>query len=187
MIKKNAIRKPADGLLPADIEGFDSLSELALDLRSSWNHCTDDVWRQLDPVQWKLTHNTRGMTAFRCAHPVLSREQFYSDAEIQWFGPRGRVPRWTDPKEKCLTSLIHEDEQHALCLMFNAGADAIDFDLPPAPPGARWHLAADTSRETPQDLHAAGDEPLLEEPLSYHLGSRSSAILLAQRASRRAR
>ena len=61
MIKKKAIRKPADGPLPADVEGFDSLAELALDLRSSWNHGTDDVWRQLDPVQWELTHNPWGL------------------------------------------------------------------------------------------------------------------------------
>ena len=43
--------------MSADVEGFDSLAELALDLRSSWNHATDQVWRQLDPVLWELTHN----------------------------------------------------------------------------------------------------------------------------------
>jgi len=41
----------------ADIEGFDSLAELALDMRSVWNHATDQVWRQLDPVLWEYTHN----------------------------------------------------------------------------------------------------------------------------------
>jgi glycogen phosphorylase len=43
--------------MPADIQGFDSLSELALDMRWSWNHCTDEVWRQLDPVLWEITQN----------------------------------------------------------------------------------------------------------------------------------
>jgi starch phosphorylase len=41
----------------ADVEGFDSLAELALDMRSSWNHGADRLWRQLDPVLWELTHN----------------------------------------------------------------------------------------------------------------------------------
>jgi starch phosphorylase len=36
-------------------DGFDSLMELALDLRWSWNHGTDEVWRQLNPELWKLT------------------------------------------------------------------------------------------------------------------------------------
>ncbi len=48
---------PIYNLLHTDIEGFNSLTELALDMRSSWNHATDHVWRQLDPVLWELTHN----------------------------------------------------------------------------------------------------------------------------------
>ena len=44
-------------LSSTDVEGFDFLAELALDMRSSWNHATDHVWRQLDPVLWELTHN----------------------------------------------------------------------------------------------------------------------------------
>ena len=67
------------------------------------------------------------MIAFRRAHPVLSKEQFYTDAEIHWFGPQGGLPDWADPKEKQFACLIHEDEQRALCLMFNAGTDAVDF------------------------------------------------------------
>jgi starch phosphorylase len=41
----------------AQVEGFDSLAELALDLRWSWNHAADDLWRQLDPALWHLTRN----------------------------------------------------------------------------------------------------------------------------------
>jgi starch phosphorylase len=43
--------------LALEIDGFDSLAELALDLRWSWNHAADEVWRQLDPAIWELTHN----------------------------------------------------------------------------------------------------------------------------------
>jgi starch phosphorylase len=45
------------GSLSTDIDGFDSLTELALDMRWSWNHAADDIWRQLDPVLWELTHH----------------------------------------------------------------------------------------------------------------------------------
>ena len=38
-------------------EGLASLAELALDLRWSWNHAADEVWRELDPALWDLTHN----------------------------------------------------------------------------------------------------------------------------------
>jgi starch phosphorylase len=39
------------------IEGFDSLAALALNLRWSWNHSTDEAWRQLDPTLWEITSN----------------------------------------------------------------------------------------------------------------------------------
>jgi starch phosphorylase len=41
----------------SEIAGFDSLAELALDLRWSWNHATDSVWKALDPTLWELTQN----------------------------------------------------------------------------------------------------------------------------------
>ena len=57
MREHRPINRPKERLLSKDIDGFDSLAELALDMRSSWNHATDQVWRQLDPVLWDLTHN----------------------------------------------------------------------------------------------------------------------------------
>jgi isoamylase len=123
---------------------------------------------------------TRGMIAFRRAHPILSKEQFYTNAEIHWFGPQGGLPNWTDPEEKRLACLIQEDDLHALCLVFNAGADTVQFGLPPVQSGARWRSAIDTSREAPEDLFASGEEPLLEDQHTYYMNPRSSAILLAR-------
>src|SRR5208282_2117438 len=51
------VSHPIYSLLPTEVEGFDSLAELALDMRWSWNHATDEVWRQLDPALWELTQN----------------------------------------------------------------------------------------------------------------------------------
>ena len=34
---------------PRKFTGFDELIELALDLRWSWDHSADDIWRALDP------------------------------------------------------------------------------------------------------------------------------------------
>ena len=57
MSKQTRVSHPIYSLLPTEIEGFDSLAELALDMRWSWNHATDGVWRALDPVLWELTQN----------------------------------------------------------------------------------------------------------------------------------
>ena len=40
--------------LPSELE---ALTELALDLRWTWNHATDRLWSALDPVTWELTRN----------------------------------------------------------------------------------------------------------------------------------
>jgi starch phosphorylase len=37
--------------------GLESLTELALDLRWTWNHATDHLWRALDPGTWEQTRN----------------------------------------------------------------------------------------------------------------------------------
>jgi starch phosphorylase len=37
--------------------GMDALTELALNLRWAWHHGADDLWAQLDPELWALTHN----------------------------------------------------------------------------------------------------------------------------------
>ena len=37
--------------------GIEQLQRLALDLRWSWNHATDELWRWIDPDLWARTHN----------------------------------------------------------------------------------------------------------------------------------
>src|SRR5437867_1898626 len=57
MSEKSRVSHPIYNILPTEIEGFDSLAELALDMCWSWNHASDNVWRQLDPGLWEITHN----------------------------------------------------------------------------------------------------------------------------------
>src|SRR5262249_12629685 len=40
-----------------DVAGIEQLVELALDLRSTWEHSADELWGQLDAELWALTHN----------------------------------------------------------------------------------------------------------------------------------
>ena len=122
---------------------------------------------------------TRGMIAFRAAHPILSKGQFYVDSEIKWFGPNGGAPNWSNPQEKQFGCLIHEDEWRSFFLIFNASNNTIDFKLPPIPAGIRWYLSVDTFHEAPEDLFAAGKEPVLENSQTYRVNPRSSVILLA--------
>jgi hypothetical protein len=54
MIKAKKVSSPIYTFFPTEVEGFDSLAELALDMRWSWNHSADEVWGQIDtPPSWR--------------------------------------------------------------------------------------------------------------------------------------
>jgi glycogen phosphorylase len=91
---------PLYTLLPIEIEGFDSLAELALDMRWSWSHAADEVWKQLDPALWEATYNPWVVlqtvsrdrierlladTAFRKRVDDLVREKRSRAEEPGWF------------------------------------------------------------------------------------------------------
>src|ERR1700676_2502670 len=103
-----------DGPLSKDIEGFDFLAELALDMRSSWNHATDQLWRQLDPVLWDLTHNpwvvlqtvSRGKLQLVLADPDFRKNV---DDLVQARRDAAEAPAWFQQKhpEPPLTSVAY--------------------------------------------------------------------------------
>jgi glycogen operon protein len=121
---------------------------------------------------------TRGMIAFRRAHPVLRKETFYTDADIKWFAPNGTPPNWTDPQQKSIACLIPGLTEPDLFLLFNPDNKSVEFSIPALPAGKIWRLAVDTSRAAPDDISDPGKEPPLLEQIGFRLEPRSSAILL---------
>jgi isoamylase len=121
---------------------------------------------------------TRGMIAFRRAHPVLRRETFYTDKDIKWFAPNGAAPDWADQRQKSFACLILGHTEPDLFLLFNAGTSPVDFSIPALPAGKIWRLAVDTSRTAPDDLFDSGKEPSMQGQIGFRLEPRSSAILL---------
>src|SRR5581483_4123588 len=93
------IVRPVDTLLRHEIDGFDSLADLALDMRWSWNHSADKLWMQMDPVLWNLTRNpwvvlqTVSLERLQCllADPAF-REK--ADALVQARGRELESPTW---------------------------------------------------------------------------------------------
>jgi starch phosphorylase len=64
---------------PPPDTGFDALRELALDLRSTWYHGADELWMQLDPELWSLTHNAWVVlqtVSRRKLHAVLAQPDY---------------------------------------------------------------------------------------------------------------
>jgi starch phosphorylase len=48
---------PPDTPQPGMPQGLEALTELAMDLRWTWNHTMDELWRRLDPDLWERTRH----------------------------------------------------------------------------------------------------------------------------------
>lgn len=87
--------------MKAKVKGYASLENLALNLRSSWNHSADEIWQQLDPELWDLTQNpwavlqtaSKDKLASILANPKfsalvksLTKEKTKSLKASTWFG-----------------------------------------------------------------------------------------------------
>ncbi len=99
MSEPTRVSHPKESPLSTDVEGFGSLAELALDMRSSWNHATDQVWRQLDPVLWELTHNPWAVlqtVSREKLHRVLSDPAFRKNIDdlVQARRDTAEAPGW---------------------------------------------------------------------------------------------
>ncbi|HZL42802.1 MAG TPA: DUF3417 domain-containing protein, partial [Verrucomicrobiae bacterium] len=103
MNKQTTVNHPIYSLMPTEVEGFDSLAELALDMRWSWSHCADEVWRQLDPALWELTSNpwavlqtvSRGDLERMLANPSFRKKV---DALVQAQRQAAAAPGWFQQK-----------------------------------------------------------------------------------------
>ena len=151
----------------------------------------NNAWCQDNDTSWfdwtclgrhgEIHRFARGVIAFRRAHPALSKENFYTDTEIQWLNPAGGSPNWSDPKEKTVACVVQEDKDGKLLMIFNAATNGVLFRLPPMPKALTWRLAVDTSRPAPQDLSAERQELLMDNSKPYCVEARSSVIFLARK------
>lgn len=154
-------------------------------------YCHDEEWNWLD---WRLAEKNEGlvrfvrlMVEFRRKHAGLRRSDWFtnrSDAQqstISWHGVTPDDPDWSEHSHSIafmITGDGRRDDRSegAFYAAFNMHKEPLSFSLPPAPPGAHWHVLADTARISPQDIHESGAEPALkpDEPV---LLSPHSALL----------
>jgi starch phosphorylase len=84
---------PAHSNQPVETSATEALTDLALNLRWSFNHSADKVWERLDPDLWELTHNPWIVLQ------TVSRERLQSVT--------------TDPHFRSLIADLHREKQSA--------------------------------------------------------------------------
>lgn len=125
----------------------------------------------------ELFRFVRSLIALRLRFPVLCAERFYTSEEIRWFGPDLSAPDWDGPRG-LLGCMIHADWNagEALCLLFNATSEAVDFRLPDPPPRQDWKLLLDTAHPPVEDGDVSGTK-WLPEPGRCSMQPRSFSFL----------
>ncbi len=138
-------RSSIEARLPTDIEGIGPLAELALDVRWSWNHAADEVWRKLDPDLWELTHSPWGVLQSAGKARV---ERLLADPTF-----RSHVDGLLDARKAAGSSAGWFQQTHADCALSSVAYFSMEFMLTEALPiysGGLGNVAGD-------QLKAAGD------------------------------
>ena len=118
--------------------GLAALTELALDLRWSWNHAADTVWRDLDPAQWELTHHPSEVLQ------SVSRERL--DRMLSDPAFRARVDALVQSKARLLSDPAWFQRQHPASPLACVAYFSMEFMLSEALPiysGGLGNVAGD--------------------------------------------
>lgn len=133
-----------DCLVPlTQVDAFESLSELALDLRWSWDHSTDKIWRELDPELWATTHN-----------PWVVLQTIARDRIERAFGDpafRREVERLLQSRRQALASPAWFQQDHAHARLGPVAYFSMEFMLSDALPiysGGLGNVAGDQLKAT---------------------------------------
>jgi len=114
--------------------------------RDVFRFCRHLIRRRL---HWELSTETT----------VVSLNQLLRRARIEWHGVRLRRPDWNDDSHSIAVTTWSHDEHLMYHLMFNAYHEALEFQLPPAPPHTTsgWRRMMDTFLESPDDVRSWKD------------------------------
>jgi starch phosphorylase len=137
-----------------------SLRHLALDLRWSWNHAADEIWRRLEPDLWARTHNPWVVLQ------TVSRQrlaELLADSEL-----RGKIDRIEERRRAALAASAWFQQAHPGADLARVAYFSMEFMLSEALPiyaGGLGNVAGD-------QLKAASDlgVPVVGVGLLYQQG-----------------
>jgi isoamylase len=103
--------------------------------------------------------------------------------EISWHGLQSWDVDWSDHNRTIAFMLCgqhvspHDDD---IYVGLNMHWESHMFELPRLRGNAKWHVFANTSMSTPEDIYSPGEEKLLENQLHFLIGARSMFILVGR-------
>jgi glycogen operon protein len=153
----------------------------------------NNTYCQDNPLAWldwdlmaenaELLRFCRLMIQFRKRHPALRNALHPGPGapEVNWHGTRAWRADWS-PGNRVLAFhriATAEDKMDAVYVAMNMHWESLDFELP-SPPVGRWHMAANTSMPSPDDILDDHREAPLADQGKACVGGRSIIILTAR-------
>ena len=152
-------------------------------------YCQDN---ELTWFDWELTEKNRDilrflrlMIALRKSHPSLMRRRFLTGTSINdddkkdvvWYGSDLGVPLWDDSEAQVLTFTLAgvEEDESELHITMNMSTDSVKVQLPQLQE-RKWHLAVDTSCQSPNDIVEPEDRKAVHGK-SYVVQARTVVVL----------
>ena len=161
-------------------------------------YCQDTEWNWLN---WSLLKSNpdlfnfaQQIIRFRKAHPVLRsathfRHYDYADSgipDISFHGTQAWRPDWSETGHALGFMLCGNHAKagtirdETIYVAMNMYWEPLNFELPNLENGTKWYVFANTDMANSEDIHAVGEEHLLENQLAFFVGSRSIVILVAK-------
>ena len=105
-------------------------------------------WTLLD-TNAELLRFCRALIAFRKAHPVLCRTDYFHADEVAWRDPHGHAPDWRAESNPLALWLLPRGAQgKSMLLVFNPSNAVVTFQLPPG----LWRRCIYTAAPAPGDV-----------------------------------
>ncbi|MEX0641667.1 MAG: alpha-amylase family glycosyl hydrolase, partial [Pirellulales bacterium] len=121
---------------------------------------------------------------FRRAHPALKSPLFpgHGGPEVIWHGTRAWKADWSPGARVLVFQRIVRGSAGTdnVYVVMNMHSAALNFELPAPSPGQRWHLFANTSLPSPNDIAEPGAEPALVDQQRVLLGGRAILVLVSR-------
>jgi glycogen operon protein len=161
-------------------------------------YCQDNSLNWLD---WNLMNSQselfrffKNCIKFRLTHPVFRNRWHLSNqdrigsgyADITWHGTQAWNADWSGSSrllafmlngKHARGGMVEDDDMY---VAMNMHWDSHWFELPRLPEGKNWHVFANTSVPSPEDVCETGHEPMLDNQNGILLGDRSVVILVGK-------
>ncbi|HEV8051329.1 MAG TPA: isoamylase [Parachlamydiaceae bacterium] len=151
-------------------------------------HGNNNTWCQDNTLNWfrwdQLESNAsfyrfyRSMIHFRKKHPILKRQIFLTQRDVDWHGLEPFKPDWNSDMRLVAFTLKDPRQDHDLYIAFNSQDHVQLIELPPPPYSKRWRWVVNTANPSPADFYKPEDAPFQKES-SYRLAPFSAIVLEA--------